>query len=82
VNAAEYDAFYEAGRKYFPMFGDPVGPWIPATAWLPRWTCDGGWVWLRPVWRRLIQKHYYLPIGFYPPYIRCPESEAGAALII
>lgn len=43
-----------------PCFGDPIGPWHRVFAWLPRQTFDGGWVWLRYIWRRRIQKHHYL----------------------
>lgn len=46
-----------------PAFGDSIGPWAPSFAWLPHWTFDAGWVWLVPVWRRMIQKHYYLDGG-------------------
>ena len=46
-----------------PMFGDPVGPWLRSFAWFPTWTCDAGWIVLRPVWKRHIHKHHYLDGG-------------------
>ena len=46
-----------------PMFGDPVGPWIATFAWWPRFTFDGGTVWLRRVWKRHIFKHQHLDGG-------------------
>lgn len=46
-----------------PKFGDPCGPWIRAFAWRPRFTFDGGTVWLRRVWKRHIQKHDWLTGG-------------------
>lgn len=46
-----------------PMFGNPIGPWHGAFAWRPVWTHDFGWVWLRRVWRRQIQKHQFLDGG-------------------
>lgn len=46
-----------------PQFGDPCGPWIRIFAWRPRFTFDAGWVWLRPVWKRHVQKHGYLDGG-------------------
>ena len=59
-----------------PLFGDPKGPWIKSFAWLPRFTYDGGYVWLHRVWKRHIQKHQYLDGGAdwwwqyraYPPW--------------
>lgn len=44
-----------------PMFGSPIGPWHRVFAWLPVRTYDRRFVWLRPCWRRCIQKHQYLP---------------------
>ena len=43
-----------------PTFGDPIGPWRRVFAWWPTRTYDRQLVWLRPVWRRCIQKHDYL----------------------
>jgi hypothetical protein len=43
-----------------PLFGDPTGPWIRTFAWVPRFTFDGGTVWLRRIWKRHIFKHQYL----------------------
>ena len=48
---------------FVPMFGDPCGPWIKTFAWIPRNTFDGGWVWLRPVWKQRVVKHHYLDGG-------------------
>ena len=42
------------------MFGSPIGPWVPAFAWLPVDTIDAGWVWLRFYRKRRVQKHQYL----------------------
>ena len=44
-----------------PMFGRAHGDWYRWFAWRPVQTLDRGWVWLRPVWRRRIYKHSYLP---------------------
>jgi len=44
----------------FPRFGEPVTDWFRWFAWRPVETADRGWRWLRPVWRRRIQKHDYL----------------------
>ena len=38
--------------RYIPMFGTPITPWSRTFAYVPRWTPDAGWVWLRPVWKR------------------------------
>lgn len=46
-----------------PVFGDPIGPWIRAFAWLPRWTFDAGTVWLVFIWKRHIQKKLCLDGG-------------------
>lgn len=46
-----------------PLFGDPIGPWFQAFAWLPTHTYDRGWRWLCLIWKRPIQKHYYLDGG-------------------
>lgn len=46
-----------------PMFGNPCGPWIRTFAWRPRFTFDGGNVWLCFVWKRHIYKHQYLQGG-------------------
>jgi len=46
-----------------PLFGDPKGPWIAAFAWLPVFTFDAGYVWLRQVWKRHIHRHQYLHGG-------------------
>ena len=51
------------GDWYQPMFGEPVGPWFRWFAWRPTLTVDRGWRWLRPVWKRRIGKHDYLPGG-------------------
>lgn len=46
-----------------PLFGDPVGPWIKSFAWIPHFTIDAGWTWMRPIWKRHIHKHQYLDGG-------------------
>ncbi len=46
-----------------PLFGHAVGPWHRAFAFVPHYTFDGGWVWLRFVWRRRIQKNTWLDGG-------------------
>lgn len=43
-----------------PMFGSPVADWHRWFAWLPVDTYDHGWKWLRFIYRRRIQKHWYL----------------------
>jgi hypothetical protein len=48
---------------YRPAFGEPVTDWFRWFAWHPVETCDRGWRWLRPVWRRRIEKHHYLTGG-------------------
>lgn len=48
---------------FTPEFGDPTAPWFRSFAWRPVWTVDRGRVWLRPVWKRQIQKHSYLSPG-------------------
>lgn len=44
-----------------PMFGRAHGDWYRWFAWRPVRTLDRGLVWLRPVWRRRVYKHSYLP---------------------
>ena len=44
-----------------PQFGDFVGPWRKAFAWLPTKTYDGSLIWLRGYRRRRVQLHDYLP---------------------
>lgn len=44
-----------------PQFGDFVGPWRDAFAWLPTRTFDGALIWLRAYRRRRVQLHDYLP---------------------
>ena len=46
-----------------PTFGFPIGPWHRRFAWWPIDTFDCGWMWLRFVYRRRIQKHDYLNGG-------------------
>lgn len=46
-----------------PAFGDPIGPWRPWFAWRPIRTFDWAWCWWKPVVRRRVQKHDYLPYG-------------------
>ena len=46
-----------------PRFGRPIGPWFRWFAWFPVWTHDRGTIWLRMVWKRLIQKHDHLDGG-------------------
>jgi hypothetical protein len=46
-----------------PRFGVPIGEFHRVFAWLPVRTYDRRLVWLRPVWRRCIQKHDYLTGG-------------------
>lgn len=46
---------------YSPAFGEPVTDWHRWFAWRPVETVDRGWRWLRPLWRRRVQKHSYLP---------------------
>lgn len=46
-----------------PIFGNPVSPWQRSFAWLPRSTYDEGIVWLRPVWKRLVQQRDYIRDG-------------------
>lgn len=46
-----------------PLFGDPCGPWIRTFAWFPRFTFDGGHVWLYWIWKRHIHKHQHLVGG-------------------
>lgn len=60
-----------------PMFGDPCGPWVRTFAWLPRFTFDGGIVWLRLVWKRHIYKHQYLDGGadYWWHYRRFPPVD-------
>lgn len=48
---------------YEPIFASPVSPWFRWFAWRPVHTVDRGWRWMRPVWRRRVQKHHYLPGG-------------------
>ena len=48
---------------YRPRFGEPVGPWFHWFAWRPVETVDRGRCFLRPVWRRRIQKHSFLTGG-------------------
>lgn len=44
-----------------PFFGDFVGPWRYAYAWLPIKSYDGHTIWLISYRRRRVQSHYYLP---------------------
>lgn len=46
-----------------PMFGDPIADWHHWFAWRPVDTYDQGWKWLRFIFRRRIQKHWYLDGG-------------------
>lgn len=46
-----------------PLFGDPIAPWHKWFAWKPVMLWDGRVVWFRYVYRRLIQKHYWLDGG-------------------
>lgn len=48
---------------YVPMFGRPVTPWVKKFIWWPIDTVDQGYVWLRFVKRRRIQKHTHLDGG-------------------
>lgn len=50
-------------HEFVPMFGDYCGPWIKTFAWLPRFTFDAGWTWLRPIWKRHVYKHQHLDGG-------------------
>lgn len=50
--------------KHTYYFMEPVMEWEPVFAWWPTRTWDRRWVWLRPVWRRLLLPKYDLP--------RCP----------
>jgi hypothetical protein len=43
-----------------PLWGNPVGPWRPFIAVVPRRMFDGHWVWLRRAWRRRIQGKMFL----------------------
>ena len=45
---------------YTPRFGEPITEWFRWFAWKPVETVDRGWRWLRPVWKRRVQKHEYL----------------------
>ena len=53
-----------------PMFGSPVAPWHRWFAWRPVDTADRGYVWLRVIWRRRIQKKLHLdgPIDLWWQY--------------
>lgn len=53
----------EKARVYAPSFGEPITPWFRWFAWRPVHTVDRGWRWLRPVWKRRVQKHSYLDGG-------------------
>jgi hypothetical protein len=46
-----------------PRFGSPIGPWHKWWAWRPVHSYDRRLIWLRPCWRRCIQKHNYLDGG-------------------
>lgn len=48
-------------RALHPMFGTPVSGWTRAWAWKPVHTLDHGYIWMRPYWRRRIQKKQGLP---------------------
>lgn len=55
--------------RYALQFGDFVGPWRPAFAWLPIQLFDGHWVWLRSLEKRRAQTHDYLtPSGSWWVY--------------
>jgi hypothetical protein len=45
---------------FVPAIGFPLGPYHEWFAWRPVQTYDRGYVWMRYVWRRRIQKHDYL----------------------
>ncbi|WP_123702305.1 hypothetical protein [Rathayibacter sp. PhB127] len=49
--------------RYEPQFGWAFSRWHRYFAWRPIQTVDRGWVWLRMVNRRRIQKHDYLSGG-------------------
>lgn len=44
-----------------PLFYDAVTRWVPWFAWRPVDTTDYGWVWMRRVHKRRIQKKFSLP---------------------
>lgn len=46
-----------------PRFGSAVCDWYRVWAWKPVHTVDRGWIWLRPYWRRNIQRHAFLDGG-------------------
>lgn len=46
-----------------PQFGTPIAPFHKWFAWYPIKTYDHRIIWLRPVWRRRIQKHQHLNGG-------------------
>ncbi|UTN91646.1 membrane protein [Arthrobacter phage Trustiboi] len=46
-----------------PRFGSPVSNWYRTWAWKPVHTVDRGYIWLRPYWRRNIQRHAFLDGG-------------------
>lgn len=52
---------------YKPLFGKPIGPWFRIFAWMPVNTIDGGWRWLRYVYRRRCTEEPYWP-GLYWQY--------------
>ena len=49
------------GNRSPYRFAAPAGPWRSFYAWTPVRTWDGVWAWLRPMRRRRIVTHAYLP---------------------
>jgi hypothetical protein len=50
-------------QDYKPLFGSPVSGWYRWFAWRPVETVDRGWIWLRVVNCRRIQKKFFLNGG-------------------
>jgi hypothetical protein len=50
-------------RHLQPMFGNPISGWSRAWAWKPVHTIDHGYIWMRPYWRRRINKKPFLHGG-------------------
>lgn len=66
---------------YEPMFGWPITDWYRSFAWRPVETVDRGWRWLRPVYRRRIQKKAHLHGGgdfWFQSVVQRPNSAVQA----
>jgi hypothetical protein len=66
-------------ENYKPTFGEPISVWVRWFAWKPVRTVDHGYLWLRFVYRRCIQKHDYLsgPMEWWWQYVKDNPNKEG-----